>query len=230
MGRERQKKKNRSSKPTVRPNSNRTKAGKKKVNFLGNETIAKNWDRKLTVSQNYKRLGLSSKLNAATGGTEKKRLKDGETEKETRDPFAISGPRAAAKLASQEVQVERDPETGRIVRVIRPETDDVDDNPLNDALNDIMDLDSQGPETRSKHDVVAQLEAQAAEEEELLATKRRPRQQSKREEEWIANLVERYGDDIKAMVRDRKLNPMQQTEGDISRRIRKWKASREVTT
>lgn len=43
MGRERQKKKNRSSIPKARLKSNRTKAGKKKVNFLGNETIAKNW-------------------------------------------------------------------------------------------------------------------------------------------------------------------------------------------
>jgi len=44
MGRELQKKKNRSSKPKVKPKIlGRTKAGKKKVNFLGNETIAQNW-------------------------------------------------------------------------------------------------------------------------------------------------------------------------------------------
>lgn len=63
MGRERQKKKNRSSISKVRPNSNRTKAGKKKVNFLGNATIAQNWfvqtdhpshGRGLTISQGSK--------------------------------------------------------------------------------------------------------------------------------------------------------------------------------
>jgi nucleolar protein 16 len=43
MGRERQKKKNRSSIAKARPKSNRTKAGKKKVNFLGNEIIKQNW-------------------------------------------------------------------------------------------------------------------------------------------------------------------------------------------
>ncbi|KIV81084.1 hypothetical protein PV11_08534 [Exophiala sideris] len=229
MGRERQKKKNRSSLSKARPHSNRTKAGKKKVNFLGNETIAKNWDRKLTVSQNYKRLGLSSRLNAPSGGTEKKPVKGEDTAPKTRNSLAIAGPRASSKSATQEVQVERDPETGRIIRVIRPDPDE-NDNPLNDPLNDIMDMDYEEAPTRPQTDVVAALEAQAAEEEEWLATKKQPRKQSQREEEWISSLVEKHGDDIKAMVRDRKLNPMQQTEGDISRRVRKWKAKHDITT
>jgi len=44
MGRERQKKKNRSSvrKATLKRNG-RTKSGRKKVNFLGNPIIAENW-------------------------------------------------------------------------------------------------------------------------------------------------------------------------------------------
>ncbi|KIW96122.1 uncharacterized protein Z519_03189 [Cladophialophora bantiana CBS 173.52] len=231
MGRERQKKKNRSSIPKARPKDNRTKAGKKRINFLGNETIAKNWDRKLTLSQNYKRLGLSSRLNAATGGTERKASKDKtDTKSIQRNPFAIPGPQAA-NITPQEVQVERDPETGHIVRVIRPETGGANDNPLNDPLNDIMDVEREPPMGQPANGIVTELEAQVANEEELLAKKRRPRQQSQREEEWIAKLVEKHGDDIKAMVRDRKLNPMQQTEGDIARRVKKWKANYgEVTT
>lgn len=61
------------------------------------------------------------------------------------------------------------------------------------------------------------------EEHASVEAKKKPRQQSKREEEWIANLVATYGDDYRRMVRDRKLNPMQQSEGDLKRRIRKWK-------
>ncbi|OCT53418.1 Nucleolar protein 16 [Cladophialophora carrionii] len=230
MGRERQKKKNRSSISKARPKDNRTKAGKKKINFLGNETIAKNWDRKLTMSQNYKRLGLSSKLNAPTGGTEKKANTGTSNAASKRDSLAIAGLTPANPLA-QEVQVERDPETGRIVRIIRPEEEEEEDNPLNDPLNDILDYKTPNDSTsKPGNDIVAQLEAQAAKEEELLA-KKRPRQQSQREEEWISRLVEKHGDDIKAMVRDRKLNPMQQTEGDIGRRLKKWKASHgEVTS
>jgi Ribosome biogenesis protein Nop16 len=44
MGRERQKKKSRSSIPKTRSTPHgRTKRGKKKVNFLGNAVIAENW-------------------------------------------------------------------------------------------------------------------------------------------------------------------------------------------
>ena len=49
------------------------------------------------------------------------------------------------------------------------------------------------------------------------------RKQSAREIEWLERLVARYGDDCARMARDMKLNPMQQSEGDIRRRIRRWK-------
>ncbi|KAI5299087.1 Nucleolar protein 16, partial [Ascosphaera pollenicola] len=73
------------------------------------------------------------------------------------------------------------------------------------------------------------LEAQAAMEEEALKH-RKPRHMSQREAEWIEKLVAKHGDNVMAMVRDKRLNPMQQTEGDIKRRLRKWKAAQEETT
>jgi nucleolar protein 16 len=245
MGRERQKFKNRSSVTKSRPKDNRTKAGKKKINFLGNETIAKNWwasrhvlarniprgqgwrlprNRKQTLSQNYQRLGLSSKLSASTGGTEKKKPgQQGDAAKSKRDSLAIAGPRATT-LQANEVQVERDPATGRIIRVLGSESNNENDNPLNDPLNDLDESDAEDVDPpEAKTGIIAQLEAEAAAEEQSLA-KKQPRQQSQREEEWIARLIEKHGDNIKAMVRDKKLNPMQQTEGDIGRRIKKWKA------
>jgi len=95
-----------------------------------------------------------------------------------------------------------------------------------------MDVESENPpsaRTGKQNDIIAQLEAQAAYEEEMLSRKR-PRHQSTREEEWISSLVAKHGDNIKAMVRDKMLNPMQQTEGDIGRRVRKWKAKQEAMT
>ena len=41
--------------------------------------------------------------------------------------------------------------------------------------------------------------------------------QSAREEKWVERLVEKYGDDNRKMVWDKKMNPFQQTEG-ISRK------------
>ena len=132
-------------------------------------------------------------------------------------------------MRPREAPVERDPATGRILRVIQPvgEEERRDAlqrlNPLNDPLSNLERTgeDSQR-KTTSENQVVAQLEAQAAEEIEQLARTKRPRQQSKREEDWIAKLVARHGDNVTAMVRDRKLNPMQQTEGDIRRRLELW--------
>lgn len=103
------------------------------------------------------------------------------------------------------------------------EDEDMLDNPLNDPL---VDLEARPtPTVKAATDVVAALEREAAEEEATMARKKQPRKQSHREEEWIAKLVEKYGDDVPKMVRDRRLNPMQQSEGDLKRRIRQWKKS-----
>ena len=96
------------------------------------------------------------------------------------------------------------------------------ENPLNDPLNELSDNEPgtvvADGKTHASTEIVRQLEEQA-----LLEAPKKPRQQSKREEEWIANLVATYGEDYRRMVRDRKLNPMQQSEGDLRRRIRRWK-------
>ena len=78
-------------------------------------------DRKLTLSQNYQRLGLSSRLGGRSGGVEKTG-KENESTK-TVDSLAIPAARKTGKLLPEEVRVERDPETGNILRVIRPDQD-----------------------------------------------------------------------------------------------------------
>lgn len=102
-------------------------------------------------------------------------------------------------------------------------------NPLNDPLNDMSDTEvpafnalghipkasrSQGKSTH----VTRQLEELAQS-----GVKRKPRNQSEREEAWIEALVEKHGDNYGAMFRDRKLNLRQQSEGDIRRRVGKWR-------
>jgi nucleolar protein 16 len=192
-------------------------------------------DRKLTLTQNYRRLGLTSRLNVPTGGVEKVLQPGSENNAQPIDPLhaSILGRRASAQKP-KEARVERDPETGRILRVIHDEDEDEEmievagrklrkSNPLNDPLEELPeDGESMTVSGSAPSAVVAELEREAAAQEEELK-KKTPRQQSKREVEWLQRLVDKHGDDTRAMARDMKLNPMQQTEADIAKRLRKWR-------
>lgn len=135
----------------------------------------------------------------------------------------------------------RDPETGKILRVVHDSPPaglrKKNKNPLNDPLNELdSDYDDDECEDgEAPRDIVAgvgstvvggiveQLEAAA-----MMAgiKKARPRMQSRREGEWIEALVSKWGENYKGMMTDRRLNPMQQSEGDLRRRIERWKEGR----
>lgn len=192
-------------------------------------------DRDLTLTQNYKRLGLLHKLNAPSGG--KERLPGQEDPSAASNSLHITGSgKTATQIDVSETRVERDPETGKILRVIRDE-DEIEvagrkrrrANPLNDPLNELSDdeTDETDLQVAPGTAIVQQLERQADREGQSAKSKK-PRHLSQREVEWITKLVEKHGDNLAAMVRDRKLNPMQQTEGDLRRRINKWKQAQEA--
>jgi nucleolar protein 16 len=92
-------------------------------------------------------------------------------------------------------------------------------------LNDIEDDEGEefggfdDNEKGEKNEIVKKLEEQAS-----MSAPKRERKQSEREREWIERLVGRWGEEYGKMARDRRLNPMQQTEGDIRRRVEKWRA------
>ncbi|KAH0594473.1 hypothetical protein MHUMG1_07823 [Metarhizium humberi] len=217
MGRELQKKKRRSNRQPVKQ-SNKTK---KILNPRGNNIIAKNWDKKETLAQNYRRLGLVARLKAPTGGVEKK-LGATTTGISKNDPFAIT---SVGKAIVSEAKVERDAD-GKIIRVLgttRP-------NPLNDPLNN-LDSDSEDG-AGEEWGGIAEREAEEEDttdvvrsliEESHNPAPKAPRYQSEGEREWLEKLVEKHGDDYGAMARDAKLNPMQQTARDIGRRIKKMR-------
>ncbi|KAM0738254.1 hypothetical protein ACQRIT_007446 [Beauveria bassiana] len=245
MGRELQKKKRRAGRKPVRQ-SNKTK---KILNPRGNNIIAENWDKKATLSQNYRRLGLVSRLRAPTGGVESPldkssiaalRAAHSAADVASSSPFAIE---RTEKAIISEVKVERDA-SGKIIRVIRPGGE----NPLNDPLRPLEnDSDEEGVVTelddgsykknkkrREEHeewggihdgedegmtDVVRELVEQVRN-----PAPKRPRHLSDREAEWLEKLIAKHGDDTRAMARDAKLNPMQQTAADIARRLKKLNA------
>ncbi len=80
---------------------------------------------------------------------------------------------------------------------------------------------SRDGERRRHGGIVRELEAAA----QAGIKQRKPRMQSQREEEWIEHLVRRWGEDYKGMRRDRRLNPGQQSEGDLRRRVKRWRKS-----
>ncbi|KAI8943262.1 Nucleolar protein 16 [Plenodomus lindquistii] len=234
MGRELQKKKNKSGLPKKRQN------GPSKKKILQNPIIAKHWIQKETLSQNYRRLGLTARLNHATGGTEKtiallglndpKSSRADASASSTANALNIVS-KAPAAVATEEIEVERDPETGAILRVVEKETRA---NPLNDPLNELEDDDGEveewngfsmvpeHEEEESVNPVIRQLEEAARN-----GARKAPRGQSQREMEWCEALVSKYGEDYARMARDRKLNPMQQTENDIKKRVGKWRKAQE---
>lgn len=217
-----------------------------------------NRDKKETLSQNYDRFGLVAKLSHTAGGKEKK-IKDillhnppsadsdspfspstttttsTSTTKTTtkKDPLTYHS-RDRGLLQVSEVKVERDPATGRILRVIR------DSNPLRDPLNEIESpsssavldkdkeeeeewggIDSDSPEEAARKERKRPLVVRELERLANQPVEKPERHQSEREREWLERLVARHGDDVSAMARDAKLNPMQQTAADLNKRLRK---------
>lgn len=235
MGREIQKKKNRSGISKVRHKP------KSKKRFLNNPIIAQNWDKSLTLAQNYKRLGLTAKLNKSTGGVEKK-VSDIEREREEgvrdeQDPLNIvaNSKRRREQLDVAEAKIERDPETGKILRVVDQATPRL--NPLNDLLNDLdSDPEEEVFSLSNQHGNTApSTKATSIETDNRTETVRlleeaasRPaakykRKQPEGEVKFIEELVRTYGDDYGKMARDMKINYMQRSEGDLKKRIKKWR-------
>ncbi|CZT16915.1 related to Nucleolar protein 16 [Ramularia collo-cygni] len=240
MGRELQKKKNRSSISKVKHKP------KSKKRLLHHPIVAENWDKSLTFAQNYARLGLTAKLNKSTGGTDKKvsdvqREAAGERNAFSagRDPLNIaSTSRRNEKLDVTEAKIERDPETGEILRIIE-QGGGARANPLNDPLNDLDSDDSSDGEEilslRNQHGNTDSAVGGAASGKtetvrKLEAAANRPVQKYKRrqpegEVAFIEELVAKYGEDYGKMARDTKINYMQRSEGDLKKRIKKWRES-----
>lgn len=254
MGNPRQKKKMRSSTAKV------TQKPKSQKHILSNPIIAANWDKSQTLSQNYKRLGLATKLNKHTGGVERKGGdidlgvydgSDDEGRKRKRsgaDSLHVTSGSSKRKerLDVGEVRVERDPETGRILRVVEEKRSKP--NPLNDPLNEVEGLDEEDGEegasweqlAKQQHDLELRGDQGREDDDEdneegktevvkaLEARASRPkakyeRKQTENEVAFIKELVRKHGEDYGKMARDMKINYMQRSEGDLKKRIKIWK-------
>ena len=164
-------------------------------------------------------MGLTSRLKVRTGGVQK-------AVADAPGPDAATGgvddsltvPTRAA-VGSSEARVERDPQTGAILRVVP--CDSRLRNPLNDPLNELSDS-AHEPSVKSRPSkgIVKDLEEEASR-----PPRRRKPPQDLWEKEWVEELVARHGHDYARMMRDRRLNPYQRSEGDIRKRVARWDTS-----
>ncbi|KAH3682315.1 hypothetical protein WICPIJ_006730 [Wickerhamomyces pijperi] len=214
----------RANKATHKKATRRTKDKQRNINIASNPIIEANWDYSLTLKQNYKKLGLTSKLQIAAGGTEqsleKPRIKkiahdpyqrdeedEGEeSEEESEDDEDID----ENDIPLGEARIVRDKETNEVIKVIYGKK-----KPLTDEL---MLADTHDIPEEEKTEVVKQLEAYANR-----PVIRQERTASERESDWLKALWEKYSDDYAKMKWDKKLNIFQQSEGDLKRRITKWR-------
>lgn len=240
MGRERQKAKRRSGTNPVRQKPKKTQKP-----LLANPLIAEHWDRSQTLSQNYARLGLQSKLNRATGGREIHTLGGAEAVKASEARQNRLTAKAKGKTQHfdvKEARIERDPQTGAILRVVQQEGageeggDEVAGpyKPLNDPLEELDNMvmadasagndEEDGPRTviEVSSSIVKSLEREAA-----IPSAPKKRKQSDREKAFLQKLIDKYGvDDARGcfdrMSRDPQLNVMQQSPGDLRKRVRRY--------
>jgi len=201
-------------------------------------------NQKETLTQNYRRLGLASKLNHVAGGVEKHtRLLNDDSEEDsddlsttkarltTSDILNVHKHSQPTHIEITESRVIRDA-TGAIISVVETNGDSHEPvyKPLDDGVEsdeewegfDAVSDDEKGDERKDRRtETVRELEDEAR---RLAALPKKNRAQSKREKEWIERLIEKYGEtDYKGMSRDRNgLNVMQQSEGDIRQRVGKY--------
>ncbi|ODV86968.1 hypothetical protein CANARDRAFT_218850 [[Candida] arabinofermentans NRRL YB-2248] len=194
----------------------RHKDKQRKVNIASNPIIAANWDKNLTLSQNYAKLGLKVRLGKDTGGVEKKieifKPKvdeelfeiENENDREEDEQDSDFDPYDPENILEGTAKLVRDDE-GNVIKVIYGTKKPSNSN------------DSEESE-KPKSEVIKQLEAMAANKKVG-----RERKQSDREVEWLKSLYEKYGDDYEKMKWDKKLNPMQHSPGELKKRFIKWK-------
>ncbi|GME67462.1 unnamed protein product [Ambrosiozyma monospora] len=209
---------------SIRKNTRRNKDKQRKHPILSNTVIAENWDKSLTLKQNYARLGLKLRLSTSeSGGSEKKlRFFDPEVDNEDQeeeeqesdeddegkdefDPANI--PKGLAKLVKDE--------DGNVVKVVygtkEPKAKPTASTGKKLGRHEVEE------KFEIKTNVVAELEKMAQES----GKNKKKMHLSDREIDWLSRLVEKYGDDFEKMKWDKKLNPNQFSAGELKKRIGK---------
>ncbi|KAI0336412.1 hypothetical protein GY45DRAFT_1333006 [Cubamyces sp. BRFM 1775] len=213
---------------------------KKQPPIRGPQVLQEAWDPRKTVRQNYEALGLAATLNPiASGGTERPlstRLgheegPDTQPEASSSASASTSKPSGASGVPKGYGKIIRDADGNIVDVVLADEEDEEGEEAMEEELEDVPDPteDDQAagwvglgsdPRKRSPESTGTHV-VQALEQLTEARGGRVPRFTSKGEQTVLRRLVAKYGEDVEAMVRDRKLNADQRTAGELKRAIRK---------
>ncbi|KAI0705832.1 ribosome biogenesis protein Nop16 [Cytidiella melzeri] len=243
MANPRQRRKLRSSSHKPVHHSKRAKKNlKKQPPIRGPKELQEAWDKTKTVRQNYEALGLVSSLTpTASGGVERRVLG---VEKETSDSMeveptpegstkndsATAGPSGLRKGFGRivrdesgnvvDIQLDEDETTGGAA-ADRLVEDAILDPSQQDRLSGWVNLGSSSVPRDGSIASTSTHVVQRLEESSKARGGRVPRFSSNGELGVLRRLVEKYGQDVEGMGRDRKLNADQRTAGQLKRAIQK---------
>ncbi|ODV61091.1 Nop16p ASCRUDRAFT_35064 [Ascoidea rubescens DSM 1968] len=228
--------KRRSKHSSVSRTTRKTKDKHRRIPASSNILISKNWDPKLTLIQNYRKLGLTSKLKKATGGKEKiikpfyedddflqKQKNLNNLINNGMNDVNMSGNNEEEidenEIPEGEARIIRDKKTNQVIRVVHGKkkvNDDSDDG--DNKMNQIKIVHSS-----NNASFIKELEEYAS--RPVIKVERR---ESERESSWLKSLYEKYGDDYKKMQWDKKMNIYQLTSNQIRGKMEKWKKRNSV--
>lgn len=208
---------------------------KDKFNPKSNPIIAKHWDPELTAKQNYKKLGLTFKLSAPSGGEEKKikiaeihhgnmeenlfeeddeereGINDNDDSEEGKDPYD------PANILEGTAKFVKD-ENGKVLKIIYgTKKISQPNNKINDNSKEgNAQVDDEEDKSEAK-EVIAELEELAS-----IPKKKEVRKMNEVEIVRYRKLLDKYGEDYERMKWDKKLNPFQLSPGQLKKQIKKY--------
>ncbi|KAK7693330.1 hypothetical protein QCA50_002898 [Cerrena zonata] len=207
---------------------------KKQPPIKGPKILQDAWDKHKTVRQNYEALGLAASLApTASGGMERRHhlqepLSNASTLEVSTSENSVAGQTQTA-IPKGYGRIIRD-ENGNAVDIelADDETDPqetlehklVEDIPDPAQQEDLAGWVALGNDPSRKAETTGTVVVQKLEELQT-SSKPVPRFTSSAEAKILKNLVVKYGEDVDAMARDRRLNADQRTAGELRRAIRK---------
>jgi len=236
MANPRQRRKARSSHKPVHHSRQAKKLLKKQPPIRGPKVLQEAWDKHKTVRQNYAALGLAVSLNPrASGGAERSASVTEARTAENEATFINDSDPPSLMNSGSDPTLPNGLAKG-LGRIVRDEAGQITVVETNDGA------DSSSPTTHGLDLVEAAVTVHTPESQSWVLLGRtfgaeKPKTKligalpdvsanvlrfpSKGEVSFLQRLISKYGHDVEAMARDRRLNPDQRTEGEIRRAINK---------